>query len=296
MLHIIRMREHKKMRTFGTKKNKKRTWLIGVGGTALLLCVAVFVLFFLQKKTYITADLFVTGGEWWWVTVSPPYWLGDPVQKGAVEYDISGRKVVEILDVQKFDELNRKTMVVHARLLVTKDLRTKKYRFGQNPLEIGATITISPSNVQMYANVIGLEGVQEFDQLQKQTIVVRWYNVFPWQADAIEEGDVMNDNSGREVVQVLKKEVALAEKTLVTENNQTIFGTPAKQTGQLVLLREDPLRRDVTLTLNISTRHSSNENFFNYTQTVKVGEPLYISLPKINILPQIISLTSPEEL
>jgi hypothetical protein len=284
------------MKRLKIKKFRRSIMLIAAGIVAIALCVVVFVLYLSQKKTYVVADLFITGGEWWWVTSSPPYWLGEPVQRGAVEYNISGKKIVEILDVQKFDELNRKTMVVKARLLVTKDFRTKKYRFQQNPLEIGATIEISPGSVQMYANVIGIQGVQNFDQLQKQTIVVRWYNVFPWQADAIHIGDAMTDNSGKEVLRVLSKDVRDAEKTVVTENNQSYYGAPGKQTGQLVLLHTDPLRRDVTLTLDILTRSSGEQNFFGYMQTIKVGEPLYLSLPNININPQIISFTPPEKL
>ncbi len=272
-------------------KNKKRGWFFILIITALALCVFVFTSFFLQKKTYITTDLFITGGEWWWDTINPPYWLGDPVVRGAVEYDVTGKKVVEVLSVQKFDDRNRKILVVKARLLVSKDLRTKKYRFKQNPLEIGATIAISPGNTQMYANVIGIQGVQEFGQQNKQTIMVRWYNVFPWQADAIQVGDTMTNGSGGEVVRVVKKEENFAEKTIITENTQSIYGVPYKQIGQLVLLRSDPLLRDVTLILDILTTRSGNENFFNYTQVVKIGEPLYISLPRININALTISLS-----
>ena len=278
------------MKFLKTKKVTKRIWII-LCGLAITLVVSVFVFFFLQKKTYIETDLFITGGEWWWTTASPPYWLGEPVERGAVEYDISGKKIVEVLDVQKFDEPNRKVMVVRARLLVTRDIRTKKYRFKQSPLEIGATIVVSPGSTQMYANVIGMEGVQEFDKQQTQRILVRWFNVFPWQADAIEEGDAMTDNSGREVARIIKKEVTIAEKTIVTENNQGIYGVTYKQSGQLVIEKEDVLRRDVTLTIDVVTKPVGTSNFFGYTQVVKVGEPLYLSFPRININPHIISLS-----
>ena len=272
------------------KKIKKQIWIIACGLT-IVVTALVFVFFALQRKTYVEADLFITGGEWWWITAAPPYWLGEPVERGAVEYDISGKKIVEVLDVQKFDETNRKVMVVRARLLVTRDIRTKKYRFKQSPLEIGATIVISPGSTQLYANVIGMEGVQELDKQQTQRIQVRWYNVFPWQADAIEEGDVMTDNSGREVARIIKKEVRPAEKTIITENNQDIYGVPYKQSGQLIVVKEDMLRRDVTLTMDVVTKSVGGSNYFGYTQVVKVGEPLYISFPRINVNPQIISLS-----
>ncbi len=265
-----------------TETNKRRRLFITVAAVAFVASVFVFVTFFLQKKTYVTTDLFVTGGEWWWDTIRAPYWLGDPVVSGATEYDVAGKKIVEILDVQKFDEGSRRSMIIKARLLVSKDIRTKKYRFKQNPLEIGATISISPGNIQIYANIIGIEGVHDLGPEEKQVVVARWYNVFPWQAEAIQVGDTMTNGSNKEVARVIKKEEQSAQRTVISDTTLT---------GQLVFLRNDPDRRDVTLTLEILTTQSGRRKIFNYSQLVKVGETLYIALPKINILPQIISLT-----
>lgn len=263
--------------------------LLIFGGIAV--CIAVFVLFAFQKKTYITTDLYISGGEWWWVTADTPYWLSNPVVQGAAEYDITGKKIVEILRVEKFDQQNRKLMIVRARLLVTRNLRTKKYRFKQTPLEIGATIAISPGNIEMYANVMGIDGVQDLSPQETETIVTRWYNVFPWQADAIHIGDSMKDGAGNEVARVINKEVVIAEKTTVIENNQFVYGVPPKQTGQLVLLRSDPLRRDVTLTLELKVRRVDNQKYFGVLQNVKIGEAIYISLPDIFINPVVVALS-----
>lgn len=264
--------------------------LLFFGAVGIALCILVFFLFFLQKKTYITVDLFVSGGEWWWVTPDPPYWITNPVVRGAAEYDVSGRKVVDVLSVEKFDQPYRKTLVVRARLLVTKNLRTQKYRFKQAPLEIGSTISISPGNVELYANVMGIEGVQDLSPKTTRRVTARWYNVFPWQADAVSVGDVAKDGSGQAIATVVSKQVDVAEKTVVTENNQTTSGTLTKATGQLVLLRSDPLRRDVTLTLDLQVRQIDGQEYFSVVQNVKVGESLYVSLPKIFITPVTISI------
>ncbi|MFZ2025563.1 MAG: hypothetical protein WAV51_04760 [Microgenomates group bacterium] len=268
------------------KKNIFTTAVIFVA----TLCLLVFVLFLFQKPTYITANLFVTGGEWWWGTPSPPYWLGSPVSRGAIEYDIKGRKLVEVLSVEKFEEVGRTSMILQVRLLISKNVLTKKYRFKQNPLEIGTTISISPGSVQLYANVTGIEGVQLLGNAEKQRVVVRLFNVFPWQADAIHVGDVMKSGS-EEVAKVLTKEVVAAEKTIVTESTQLSYDAPGKRSGQLVLLRSDPLRRDVTMEMEIAVRTVNNQRYFGFTQTVKVGEYVYISLPSIFINPVIISLS-----
>ncbi len=280
-----------KLKAMRSAKRTKKTLVFFFGGVGILLCLLVFMVFIFQKKTYVTADLFISGGEWWWITADPPYWLSNPVIQGASEYDLSGRKVVEVLQVEKFDQQARKTMLIRAKLLVTKNLRTKKLRFKQIPLEIGSTIVISPGNIGMYANVVGIEGIQDLSPQEEKIITTCWYNVFPWQADAIHVGDVMKDGSGNEVAQVLYKAVSIAEKTIVTENNQFIYGTPTKQVGQLILSRSDPLRRDVTLELKIKVRKIENQSYFGVVQNVKIGELLFLSLPEIFINPTIISLS-----
>ena len=276
------------------KKRVQKKTVVFFMAAGFILCLFVFVLFIFQRKTYVTADLFISGGEWWWITADPPYWLSNPVLKGAAEYDIKGQKLVEVLSVEKFDQPIRKTMMVRARLLVTKNLRTKKYRFKQTPLEVGATIAISPGNIEMFANVMGIEGVQGLSPQQTKTITVRWYNVFPWQADAIHVGDVMKDGANNEVARILKKDVAISEKTIVTENTQAVYGISSKQAGQLVILRSDPLRRDVTMVMEIMTSRTDDQYYFGVVQRVKVGEMLYVSLPDIFINPTIISLTGGE--
>ena len=157
-------------------------------------------------------------------------------------------------------------------------------------MEIGSTIVISPGNIGMYANVVGIEGIQDISPQEEKIITTRWYNVFPWQADAIHVGDVMKDGSGNVVAEVLRKDASIAEKTIVTENNQLTYGTLTKQVGQLILLRSDPLRRDVTLEVKIKVRNIENQTYFGVVQNIKVGETLFLSLPDIFINPTIISL------
>ncbi|KKR01683.1 MAG: hypothetical protein UT26_C0033G0001, partial [Microgenomates group bacterium GW2011_GWC1_39_12] len=58
------------------KLSKKPTILLFI--IILLICIAVFVKTIFVKDTYINVELLVGGGEWWWDTSHPPYWLGDP--------------------------------------------------------------------------------------------------------------------------------------------------------------------------------------------------------------------------
>jgi len=246
----------------------------------IIICLAVFVKSFLIKDTYIEVELLVSGGEWWWDTTHPPYWLGDPIVDGAVEYTIQGKKQVELLDVQKFNEGSKKTVYIKARLLATVNKWTKKYRYKQNPLEVGATLLLSPNNVQLYANVIGLQGITPERKHTKRTVTLKWYNVYPWQADAISIGDKMISSDKDTWATILTKVVTNAEKIILA-------GFPQ---GNVVIGTTDPLRRDVTLTAEIQTTQATNSEVFAYYQPVKIGDILIINLPKIIITPLIVDL------
>ncbi len=263
-----------------TPSSKKTTALIFVI-FSIIICLAVFVKSFLIKDTHIEAELLVTGGEWWWDTTHPPYWLGDPIVEGAVEYTIQGKKQIELLEVQKFNEGNKKTIYIKAKLLATLNKWTKKYRYKQTPLEIGATLLLAPNNVQLYANVIGIQGVSPERQQKKRTVVLKWYNVYPWQADAISIGDQMISSENDVWATILTKEVVNAEKIILNAN-------PQNQQSNVVIGTTDPFKKDVTLTAEIQTTLATNSEVFAYFLSVKVGDVLIINLPKVIISPFII--------
>lgn len=252
----------------------------------VIICLAVFVKNFFIKDTYVEAELLVSGGEWWWDTTHPPYWLGDPIVEGAVEYTIQGKRQVELLDVQKFNEGSKKTVYIKARLLATVNKWTKKYRYKQNPLEVGATLLLSPNNIQLYANVIGLQGITPERKHIKRTVTLKWYNVYPWQADAISIGDQMVSSDKDVWATILTKEVINAEKIILNEFPQR----PQSLQGNVVIGTTDPLKRDVTLTAEIQTTLATNSEVFAYYQPVKIGDLLIINLSKIIITPYIIDI------
>ncbi len=114
-----------------TIKLSKKTTILLFFIITLIVCVAVFVKTIFIKDTYVEAELLVSGGEWWWDTPHPPYWLGDPIVEGAAEHTIQGKKQAELLEVQKFNEGNKKTIYMKAKLLATVNKWTKKYRYKQ---------------------------------------------------------------------------------------------------------------------------------------------------------------------
>jgi hypothetical protein len=249
----------------------------------ITICAAVFVKSIFIKDTYVTAELLVSGGEWWWDTTHPPYWLGDPIVIGAAEYTLQGKKQIEIVDVQKFNEGNKKTIYLKAKMLVTENKWTKKYRYKQTPFEIGATVLLSPSNTQLYANVIGIEGVSPDRKRMKRNVTLRWYNVFPWQADAISIGDQMKSSDGFVWATILSKDVISAQRIILNAN-------PIQPVSNVELITTDPFKRDVTMTAEIQTTLATNSEVFAYYMPVKIGDIIIVNLSRIIINPFIIDI------
>ena len=263
------------------KLSKKPTILLFI--IILLICVAVFAKTTFVKDTYINVELLVSGGEWWWDTSHPPYWLGDPIVEGAAEYTIQGKKQIELLEVQKFNEGNKKTIYIKARLLATANKWTKKYRYKQTPLEIGSTLLLAPNNIQLYANVIGIQGISPERKHKKRTVSLKWYNVYPWQADAISVGDKMISSEKDVWATILSKDVTNAEKIILNEDTQSLQ-------GNVVIGTTNPLKRDVVIKAEIKTTLATNSEVFAYYLPVKIGDMIIINLPKIIITPLIIDI------
>ena len=232
-----------------------------------------------QKDTYITVDLIASGGEWWWGTPPPYYWNTDPLKKGAIEYDVLRKPLVEILEVTKFDNDVRKVVWMKARIKVLKNIRANSYTFKQQSVAIGKTIIIAPNNISIVANVVGIEGIEQENRKETRIITVKKYKMRQWEADLLEVGDVMKDDKGEILAEVLEKKVEPTE--FVTT---TWLGEP--------LLKRDPLWKDVTLKLRILVTVQDNSDYFNFYQFIQAGEAIHIQLSKYILDIQILRVES----
>lgn len=248
----------------------------------LFIVIAITLAFFigrvlLQKDSYLTVELFASGGEWWWNNPEPPYWLTDPVQEGAIEYDPQGGKLVEILDTRKFEVGDRKMLWIKAKVKVTPAPRAKQFRFRREPLNIGSLIYIMPNNVKIFANVMYIEGIGEPKQEGERTITLKEYDLFPWVTAAVNVGDQMRDDDGQILAEVIEKK---------TEPAETVTGD---YLGNLHMTT-NPAREDMTLKIRVKTIVSKGRDYFSYFQPLKVGFYVWIPFEKSNISGNIIAV------
>ncbi len=258
----------------------------------LFIAVIVALLFFvgrilLQKDTYVTVELFASGGEWWWNNPAPPHWLTDPIQKGSKEYDPSGNVLVEVLDTQKFEAGDRKMLWMKVKLRVTPIKNSQQYRFRREPLQIGSLIYVAPNNVRIASNVMWIEGADEERIWSEKIITLEEYNVFPWLADAVRVGDTMKTDDGIVMAEVIDKNVRVARSGVVEWDRPNEFKLG---TGGRLNAIPNVDRRDITLKLKLRTSIVSNRHYFSYFQPIKVGFYLWIPLESANISGNIIHI------
>lgn len=248
-----------------------------------------------QKDTYVTAELFASGGEWWWNNPAPPHWLTDPIQPGAKEYDAQGNVLVDVLDTKKFEAGDRKMLWMKVRLRVTPMKGAKQYRFRLEPIQVGSLIYVAPSNVRIASNVMWIEGISEDRKESQKVITIEEYNIFPWLADAVSVGDAMRADDGTVLAEVVEKNVRQSASDIVELDGGAMWdkstGRPSvlNATGRLRVIPNDT-RRDITLKLRVKTTVSKGRDYFSYFQPLKVGFYIWIPLEKVNISGNIINV------
>lgn len=223
-----------------------------------------------QKETYVTVELIASGGNWWETIPRTPSWLIDSLTLGDIEYSTSGKKIAEILEIKKYEEDFNKIAWVRIKLLVIKNDKLGSYRFRQQPLEIGSSITINPANIKLSGNVIAIEGKSPPMETRRLLVTVQLYDKRPWFAEKIHVGDVIADDQSNFIARINNKTVSPSQRSIFTSDGK-------------LLLRTDPQMRDIVLELEIQVTQRGGINYFNQVQPVKVGNKLWIPFKEINV-------------
>ena len=247
-------------------KNPLILLIIGIFISLSILGVRVI----LQENRYVTVEMIASGGDWWQTIPQTPHWLADAVVPGATEYSAGNKKLAEILETKKYQEDTNKIMWTKVKLLVTPDKTRGGWRFRQMPLEIGSTLTIEPNNVKLTGSVIAIEDVGQAGEYKNLIVLVKIYFQHPCYADAIQPGLEAIDDQGNVTARIIDKRTELAETVAYTADGR-------------VLSRQNPLYRDIILTIKIQTVERNGLLYFNQVQPVKIGNKIWIHAKNINI-------------
>ena len=255
-------------------------WLIAFVVLAGLIFLSLFV--FKQEK-WLRVEVKITQPEWWWESNPPPYWLAEGIRKGDKQYDSLGKVTAEVLDVKSWGT-ERKITYLTLTLRTEVDNRQRKLKFEHRPLEVGRQISLDLENIGFEGVVTFVEGTPDDRVWEDKVVEVRLLNysdvfpetlgVMPWVVEAVNIGDEMRDTQDTIVAEVLDKQVKPAEKIVQTSDGR-------------VLVKDDPIKKDLFLTLRLKTFKQSGVNYFLGDISVKTGSDIFLSLPGIDIWPTI---------
>lgn len=247
--------------------------------------VVFATLFLLKQEKWIKVEVKISPKEWWWDSKLPPHWLTRSLKVGQMQYDALGRTQAKIIDIRDYEYNGaRRLTYVMVNLKAEYDNRTKRYKFNQRPLEIGDPIDLSFDSLGTQGAITYIEGLPDPRTWEDIIVTMRVINldsvfpetlgIQPWRAEAIHIGDEMKDSQGRVVATILEKTEKPADKIIATSY------------GNAVVV-PDPLKKDVELKVKLRTSKQSTLNYFLEEFKIKAGVQIPLSLPSIDIWPEI---------
>lgn len=235
-----------------------------IGGTALLVRRTNL------RNKYVTVEFIGSGGNWWEFLPQTPYWLAGSVSRGDRELATDGQVVAEILEIKTYEEGPNRAIYAKAKLLATPGSTSGSFRFRQQPLEVGSTITIHPNNVMLMGSVISIEGKHPQNLYKTIVVTTKLFDQKLWFSDAIHVGDIAIDSQGNTITKIINKSV---------ESSLTTVGTPDGR----IFIKKNPLLRDIALAIEIQVTERDGVLYFNQLQPVKVGNSIWIPLKNTDI-------------
>jgi len=235
----------------------------------------------IEFKVTVTPTYFPYSGE------TPPYWIVDNIKPGDSQYDSFGQQNLRIIDVKSWGIQTKDTWMT-ASVKAKYKPKQNKYTFQYQPLEIGRSLDVTINGTNIHGIVTSIEGQADSRKTYELILKTRLIDtgspystvtrgVDPWYADAINKGLTMKDTSGRVVAEILEKEVKPAERVITTSDGRVFLG-------------EDPLKKDVFLTVKLKvTKH---DNTYTYLENVpiKIGFSFPIYLDNVFIVPNILQI------
>jgi hypothetical protein len=251
-------------------------WDLAIGIVTLVLFLAFFF-FFYRKQEYVEVRMKVTDEEVLYARTYPKVWYANRFFKGDVEQDALGRITSEITGVETFNVASdRKAVYLDLKIKASYDSRTKLYSFKGKTLVFGTPLRFNFSQVTFDGIVTEFPGWDKYVGYQVGTkeVAALSRNIELFVATSIKNGDKIYDSNGILLAEVLEAQVRPAQKVTQTDRGE-------------LLLRLDPLYKDVVLRLRLRTKTWQGEVFMFDDLPVKIGEAIPLNFERASIFPAI---------
>ncbi len=274
------------------KKNlkgfKPTLFEILLGSTALIIIIAVFFLLFRTSKK-LNVTIKVNEESVIWPNQGVSAWFADLFYVGMGEKNSFGKTMAKVTKVRSYNsDPSKKTLYLTVNLDAVYSPGISQYSYKGKNILIGSTLQLYLDKIFIEGLIVDVEGFKEPYPTQKlmvdaqvmdiNPVFPETYGVIPFIPDNINEGDVVRDNQGKVALQIVKKRVVDASKTIITADGNIISAT-------------DPIRKDVYLTLEILASRIGNRYYLFGDLPILVGLGLPIHLDKISIFPTVTKIT-----
>jgi len=252
----------------------------------LFIFSAVFLFIFLfRKNKYINIVVKVTNDNVLYAETYPPNWFVNLFRKGMSEKDGLGRVTAEIKDIYLYDiGPNRKAAYLLLNIKATYDKRSSQYSYKGKPLLVSSPIKIQFEKVLINGLVTFVEGIEdsrdekilklEARLIENNPVFPNVRGVEPFIANAVNIGDEVKSFDGKTLIKVIDKKIEPAIRIVVSDKGQSFAVN-------------DPIFKDVFLTIKVRTQKINNEYYFFDDLRIKVGLGMPVNLENITIWPTI---------
>lgn len=275
------------------KKLKFFDWiLIGLG----LLAMLIFAVVFFRRSSYkiVTIEVGQESVLAWaeWNTSGSKVWFSELFHKGMKEKDGLGKVKAELLDIFSYEKVpDRITVYLTTKLKVVYNRASNIYTYKGNSVLIGSGIKVNFDNLLVEGLITDIEGVS--DKRERRLITVEAQireenstylgtsGTRAYIADAIKVGEEIKDNKGNTMIKILNKKVEPAKKVVVTSDGR-------------IMLKIDPVRKDVYLTLEINALKIGERYFLLNDIPIVIDYGIPINTSTASVFPTITKFVSVE--
>ncbi len=265
------------------KKIKFFDWLLVVFSISFIV---MFSFIFFRKSSYITATISVGEDSIVYSSINtsiPKTWFGNLFYKGQTEKDGLGNIQAEVLNVYSYDiSANQKRVYINIKLKSVYNRATNSNTYKGVPVLVGSTIKLNLDKV--YTEGLITE-VQEYPTSSKNEAIKVEAQIreedptYPgtagtksYVADALNTGDAILDNNGKILIKIIDKKVMPAKITVTTSDGRAVA-------------TEDPLKKDVLLTLEILAEKQNNRYYFLHNIPILIDEKIPLNTKTISLFP-----------
>ncbi len=259
------------------KRLKQKIFGLNIIDVFILLLVCLGVIFIVKKyqkkDQWRIVRVQVANPNGWggYDSQGSPFWLSDKIEKGMKELTSDGEISAEILEIQDYERGNEeRDLYLIIEVNGYYDKTKEKFVFKNQPLAVGSLVEFDFSEVSFFGWVVDENYNLSRENTEWFEVEVKWEEVDPWQAKVLEKGMVMR-GFGEEIIAKLIDFQSENADIVTTDDLGRVY------------VKNNPLKRDVYLTLKLNVEKFGDEYYFAGHQKLKVGEKLWVYFEEIDL-------------